>query len=287
MKHFDDNTKKLIKNVVSLIASALVLVAATIAWFHGTDTNTFARGFRGSLQRTNSEVAYYRLKTVDDVLTDAVVGTGSAAAFTRSTATQPTLSDLMAPALWESTTGAGSWNINSLFPGKYDGFRVDVSGTAPVMLVIKDITCTGLDDGALTASQLETVYKNVYLYAVALRTTIDQGVSTVPPTMSAVSAMKDLGNADVIVCDSFYNLLNGRGSTGWDITAAQTITTLTTADPAQATSASKTILLFIGVPGNSVTLASGGTAPDLVAEHDALRQIGAKLTLDSFAVSAN
>ncbi len=287
MKHFDDNTKKLIKNVVSLLASALVLVAATVAWFHGTDTNTFARGFRGSLQRTNSEVAYYRLKTVDDVLTDAVVGTGSAAAFTRSTATQPTLSDLMAPALWESTTGSGSWNINSLFPGKYDGFRVDVSGTAPVMLVIKGITCTGLDNGALTAAQLETVYKNVYLYAVALRTTIDQGVSTVPPTMSAVSAMKDLGNADVIVCDSFYNLLNGHNNSGWDIMATQTITTLTTADPAQATSASKTILLFIGVPGNSVTLASGGTAPDLVTEHDALRQIGAKLTLGSFAVAAN
>lgn len=286
MKHFDDNTKKLIKNVVSLLASALVLVAATVAWFNGNESNGTVGSFRGTLLKTNSE-AYYRLKTVDDVFTDAVVGTGSSAAFTRSTATQPTLNDLMAPALWESASGEGSWSIDSLFPGKYDGFRIDASSTSPLRLIIKNISCTGLDNGALTGAQLETVYKNVYLYAVALRTTVNQNVSTTPLTMSDISVMTDLGNAEVIVCDSFYNLLNGHGNTGWDITAAQTITTLTTADPAQSTSASKTILLFIGVPGNSVTLASGGTAPDLVTEHDALRQIGAKMTIGSFAAAAN
>lgn len=286
MKHFDDNTKKLIKNVVSLIASALVLVAATVAWFHVNDTNnpTGVNEMRGGLKKENYSVSYYRLHTVEDALTDVTTGTGSSAAFTYSSATQPTIAGRMG-ATWDASSGSGSWSIDHLFPGKYDVFRMDIEDIEP-RLIIGGITCTDANDGALTAAQLETVYKNVYLYAVALQTTMDN--TTTPPTVSGYTVMTDLGNADVIVCDSLYNLMDGHTNNGWDITAAQKITTLTTADPAlTSTNNASTILLFIGVPGNSVSVPAGQTAPDLVTEHDALRQIGAKLTLGSFMVSTS
>ena len=275
MKRFDDNTKKLIKNVVSLIASALVLVAATVAWFNiGGDAET--KAFRGSLQRVNSELAFFRLTTVEDALTGVTTGTGSSAAFIYSSETQPTISDRTPLSIWTATTGAGSWNISSLIPGSYDGFRIDISGNAALRLIIDGITCTDLNNQRLSTEQLTTVYQNVYLYAVALQTTIDD---TTNPETRSYDVMKDLGGEDVIVCDSLYNLLNGN-------VAATTLTTLTTADPAQSTSGNKTVLLFIGVPGSTVTVPSGQTAPDLVTEHDALRQIGAKLSFGSFAVEA-
>ena len=284
MKRFDDNTKKLIKNMVSLLASALVLVAATVAWFHVTGTPVSATGMRGGLKKENYSVSYYRLHTVEDALTDVTTGAGSSAAFTYSSATQPTIAGRM-EATWDASSGANAWSIDHLFPGKYDAFRMDIEDIEP-RLIINGISCTDLNDNALTAAQLETVYKNVYLYAVALQTTMD--TTTTPPTVSGYTVMTDLGNADVIVCDSLYNLMDGHTATGWDITASQKITTLTTADPAlTSTNSGSTILLFIGVPGNSVTVPSGGTAPDLVAEHDALRQIGAKLTLGSFMVSTS
>ena len=283
MKRFDDNTKKLIKNVVSLLTSALVLVAATVAWFNATNTNTFTRGFRGSMQNTNYSATYFRLKTVSGTLNSAATGYGGSAGFSFST--NPTIPDSVMPSdLWNPVSGEGAWNINSLIPGKYDGFRIDISNTAPV-LIIRNITCTDANDQALTAAQLETVYKNVYLYAIAVQTTTDD---TQTPPVDSYSVMTTVLSQDVIVCDSLYNLFSGVGQTGFNVSNSQTITTLTGADPAlTSANGSSTILLFIGVPGSSVTVPSGSTAPDLVAEHDALRQIGAKLSLGSFAVAAS
>lgn len=284
MKHFDDNTKKLIKNVVSLFASALVLVAATIAWFNVKDSNAVGPGFRGSLQSTNSDVDYYRLKDVDDVLTDVTTGTGSAAEFTFAETTPTIPASYLSMNLWDETTSSDGWDIDSLIPGTYDGFRIDVSGNAPLALLLKNITCSALDENeTLTAEQLETVYKNVYLYAVAVLKTVDN--TTTPPTES-YTVMEDLHGDDVIVCDSLYNLLNGKSETDWSILNTQAITTLTTADPAQSTADSKMILMFIGIPGNTVTV-DGENDPDLRDEHDALRQIGAQLSIGAFGVSGN
>lgn len=287
MKHFDDNTKKLIKNVVSLITSALVLVAATIAWFTaGAPAKT--NRFTGNVKQNAFSVSYYRQKQISGVLLSADTGYGEGKGFTFSN--NQTIETRM-DSEWNSTDdqsaeGPGLWDVTSMKPGSYDVFRLDVGNLNP-RLIISGITCKDLnDEDTLTDAQKESVYKGVYLYAVALKKTTqvteEEGETS---SVDSYHILTDSQNEQCVVCGNLYDLVDKPA--GWTVSGSQTLKLLQDIYNGQVDSNKQektTILLFVGVPGSSVTVDSG-TAPDLVADHEALRQIGAHISFTSISVN--
>ena len=286
MKRFDDSTKKLIKNIAALITSALVLVAATIAWL-STGSSSTVDAVHAGISGGQFSIDYYHPEKGDYILAGATCDSGasSSAAFAfwsdsdGTAASFPLLpaheDDPSTESVNEDKWGAPSsgvgdidWSIDSLIPGDYDSFIVDVksSTTSNGSFVIKGLRVTNPSGGALMADQVETVLKNVYVYALVYTKTVTTD-DTTGETTTAYSA-----NPTAKVCDSLFNLKSG-----------DVVTVLNGVD------APSTIVFYIGVPGESVTTVTSGDTPTsetdhLQGAHDALRQIGAKIHFDSITV---
>lgn len=283
MKRFDDSTKKLIKNVAALLTSAVVLVAATIAWFATGSSDSKINNMRGNALNSLANVSYFRLHEPEDYLDSATTGTGSTALFTfgsdtGSSFTQPTLGDWMGKTWDPTTSGNGAWNITSLYPGEYDVFKITAQSSSP-RLIINGILCTDIAGGnTLTDAQKEIIYKNVYLYAVAVKTTTttDEQTQETTTTYAPFNDGDENNPTDCIVCGSFYDLVEKPSN--WSVSGTQKIVILNNMNVSQYEDF--TILLFIGVPGSSVTSESGGSAAtdNLRSAHDLMRQSGAKLS---------
>ena len=260
MKRFDDSTKKLIKNVAALATSALVLIAATIAWF-ASSARANTTGFESSITNKQYDVAYFKMKAdhVTGDLMSATIG-GSSPGFTFSPA--KTIASKMADndnanTVWEE---AANFNIDSLEPGSFWSYRIHV-GTSSVfrpMLVVNSLTWSG----TVADADKDKVLKNVYVSAVVVKT---------GDTTYAAQSSK---------CCTLSDMLQSSGKLA-----------LWLADGTlEANVQGYDVLLDIGIPGGSVTTVSGdgqnqtSKTDNLRNAHDALRQIGVTFTLNQFKI---
>lgn len=264
MKRFDDSTKKLIKNIAALVTSALVLIAATVAWF-ASGSKADVQTINAKLVNTNFNITYFEMKSdyVTGVLQSATVG-GSSPGFTFDSAKtvdwKMTDSDDAENTKWETAT---AFNIDSLEPGSFQSFRIHLQASATATLLPTLIASGATWTGTVADADKKTVYENVYVHAVVVQTSTD------PNTNQPVYTPRGA------VCCSLSDMLNGSGSFSMRLTANNTIVT-----------GSYDVLLDIGIPGGSVTTVNGQTSSTdyLRNAHDALRQIGATFTLNSVTV---
>ena len=146
MKHFDDSTKKLIKNVAALLVSALVLIAATVAWF-ASGSRADLNSISAPMQRSNLSVKYYRTEVSDTFTYDSATGTVSGI----------TLAQKM-----DLPTGQSGWveteniDVPRLFPGEYNAFKitVHVNEAGTPVLTMKDFTCLYPTDSSIAYSSI-------------------------------------------------------------------------------------------------------------------------------------
>lgn len=270
MKRFDDSTKKLIKNVAALITSALVLIAATVAWFQsGSKADVNRVG--AAMSNENYEVTNFKMKdsVARGILESATVGGSNPGfIFDYGESQAPTLAGKMDPANWEETE---DFNIASLQPGEYRSFMlcVTTAGSMWPTLTVDSITAAA----GLTAADRETVLKNVYIHAVVVRTTTS--TQMIGGEEQSVTTYAAVGS----ICSSLYDLINASGKISQRLTGDVQIT------------GSYDVLLDIGIPGDHVTTVTvdanqneSSSTDNLRNAHDALRQIGTSITLNPVSV---
>ncbi len=263
MKRFDDSTKKLIKNVAALITSALVLIAATVAWFASgskADVNQFGASFKNE----NYSVTNYEMTdtAMSGILQSATVG-GSSPGFSfsyGSGGSALTLAEKMDSAIWEETE---NFDITSLEPGSFKSFKISVGSTISMFPTLKVDSISPLTGVTLSDADKETILRNIYVHAIVVQTT-----TTTQTTYTAVGDF----------CGSLYDMYNP--ATG---KISQQLCDQITG--------SYDVLLDIGVPGASVTTVTVGanqqetsSVDNLRNAHDALRQIGTSITLSPVSV---
>ena len=250
MKHFDDSSKKLIKNVAALLVSALVLIAATVAWFVSGGSATVG-GIRGQTQSvTNNE--FYQMPTRGTFLSVSTSTSGGQTI--RSFGGVDTLSTQVADGYtWNDGTSdivwasGSNWGIDSLIPGAYRQFKLVVNSTAKPSLRIDNIIPISDDSD-------HTALKSVYLQAAAFSSTVMEvsGVET--------NVYTQIGSA---VCNSLYNLTDSAQNNYIDVVF-------------DSTQISKfTVVINIGVPGTD----SDSTL------HDALRLLDASISFGPVGTS--
>lgn len=172
MKHFDDSTKKLIKNVAALLVSAVVLISATIAWF-SSGSNAGASAISGSMSSSQVSVKYYTRNVSDTYTYDAAEET----IIGLSAATHAAFND------WEETNNI---NVPTLFPGEYNMFKITVrmntAGTPAFSM--SNISC-------LLPSETGIAYDSIFINLIATD-------STGAVLDSACGSMSDLMDGTVI-----------------------------------------------------------------------------------------
>ena len=272
MKRFDDSTKKLIKNVAALITSALVLIAATVAWFASgskADVNQFGASFKNE----NYSVTNYEMTdtAMSGILQSATVG-GSSPGFSfsyGSGGSALTLAEKMDSAIWEETE---NFDITSLEPGSFKSFKISVGSTISMFPTLKVDSISPLTGVTLSDADKETILRNIYVHAIVVQTTTTtQIVNEEETTQTTYTAVGDF-------CGSLYDMYNP--ATG---KISQQLCDQITG--------SYDVLLDIGVPGASVTTVTVGanqqetsSVDNLRNAHDALRQIGTSITLSPVSV---
>ena len=272
MKRFDDSTKKLIKNVAALITSALVLIAATVAWFASgskADVNQFGASFKNE----NYSVTNYEMTdtAMSGILQSATVG-GSSPGFSfsyGSGGSALTLAEKMDSAIWEETE---NFDITSLEPGSFKSFKISVGSTISMFPTLKVDSISPLTGVTLSDADKETILRNIYVHAIVVQTTTTtQIVNEEETTQTTYTAVGDF-------CGSLYDMYNP--ATG---KISQRLCDQITG--------SYDVLLDIGVPGASVTTVTvdanqqeTSSVDNLRNAHDALRQIGTSITLSPVSV---
>ncbi|MBQ3150123.1 MAG: hypothetical protein IJB86_02630 [Clostridia bacterium] len=113
MKHDMISSKKLIKNFVYLIVSALVLVSATVAWFATGDEST-VETISIPLATSQFDIKYYR---ADVSGKEFVYDEAAGKVVSASLAEKQALS-------WVATDNI---DIDTLYPGVYNAFKIVVS----------------------------------------------------------------------------------------------------------------------------------------------------------------
>lgn len=148
MKHNVISSKKLIKNFVYLIVSALVLVSATIAWFASGDTAD-VETISIPLATSQFDIKYYRADVSDkEFVYDQTEGR-----------IMPLSLEEKQALAWQATENI---DIASLYPGAYNAFKIIVSANEagnPSLLFDK-ISC-------LVPENSEIVYDSIFLCAEA------------------------------------------------------------------------------------------------------------------------
>lgn len=268
MKRFDDSTKKLIKNVAALITSALVLIAATVAWF-ASGSRAGVNQLNAKFENRNYSNTYYEISDPDGVLQSATVG-GSNAGFTidYGESQEPTLAGKLTSEDWTETE---DFNIDSLEPGFYKSFKISVGSASymtPTLSVFGITTASGL-----SAADRETVLKNIYVRAIVVQTTAStQMVNGEEQTQTTYSAVGSF-------CGSLFDMADSQGRISQRLANTQIL-------------GNYDVLLDIGIPGDHVTTVTvdanqneTSTIDNLRNAHDALRQIGTMVTLSSITIT--
>lgn len=271
MKRFDDSTKKLIKNVAALITSALVLIAATVAWFASgskSDVNQIGASFKNE----NYSVTNYEMTdtAMSGILESVTVGGSSPGfSFNYGAGNALTLAEKMDPDIWLETN---DFNITSLEPGFFKSFKISVTSSISMFPTLKVDSISTPSGVTLSEADKETVLRNIYVHAVVVQTTTTtQIVNEEETTQTTYTVEGDY-------CGSLYDMYNP--ATG---KISQQLCDQITG--------SYDVLLDIGVPGASVTTVTldanqneTSTTDNLRNAHDALRQIGTSITLSPVSV---
>ena len=160
MKHNDDYSKKLIKNFVYLVVSALVLVSATVAWFaknSKADVNAITAAMNGE----QFDISFYRADGLEE---EFVYDTSEDEIVSISLEEKEALT-------WKPTENI---DIKALYPGVYDAFKVVIivnedSGSSS--FDFNEISCAVAEDmdGDSKETFLNNVYKSVFYRAIAVK----------------------------------------------------------------------------------------------------------------------
>lgn len=147
MKHNTMSSKKLIKNFVYLVVSALVLVSATIAWFASGDTAD-VESISIPLATSQFNIQYYRADVSEEFVYDTQAG-----------AMVPINLEEKQTLQWQS---ADNIDITALYPGVYNAFKIVViaNETGNPSLSFNGLNC-------LYPENKEDVYKSIFIRAVA------------------------------------------------------------------------------------------------------------------------
>ena len=211
MKHFDDSSKKLIKNVAALLVSALVLIAATVAWF-ATKVNVTSPTITATIK---SQIPFeFSARDESSVFLNVTNN-----AFTFSSPTTSATDTLLEQVQASGWTQTATWNMQALIPGAYRAYKMVVPVSDKPSLHISNIasSCSGSTDKL-------NVLKGVYLQAAAFTSTENNGVTTYTQVGTAV-------------CDSLFNLTGSGANNYVDEVFSETEVP------------SFTVVINIGVPG--------------------------------------
>lgn len=182
MKKQSAYTKKLIKNGVALFASGLVLIAATFAWFAinaDSDVGNLSVSFHG----VQYSIEYYRGTIVDDNY-DTFVGLSDVSSVANDYVSPRRNNQKFTWALTSSLT------VDSLYPGEYEPFRIDVTaGSGKTFdFVLQNITCTPPSGTTLTAAD---VYACISVNLVA----VDSSGNVLTSTSGTLQQFASAANA--------------------------------------------------------------------------------------------
>lgn len=256
MKHFDDSAKKLIKNVAALCVSALILIAATVAWFSYAKSAS-AGAFTGTIA-SQQTTEYFALPETAILYNVTTVGTGTANEHqefviqdTSGTAVSNAMQNQAESSSWTKTS---AWGISSLYPGVYRAYKMEEKGSSVKPSFHMSVTCANDDNN-------HTALRSTYLEARAYSVTTTTSGGNTTTTYTQVGA----------ICDSLYNLLlvvdenSGTSSVGTSIDAVLSDT------PAEG---GFIVVIDIGVPGTDVS-----------STHSTLRTLGASISLSNVSRS--
>jgi len=200
MKHYDVNSKKFIKNVVSLSVSALLLAAATFAWFAtGTDVSvdTVSASIEGVFQ---IDIMHLDLSNTSTFLDGAVSGltirdrSGENEVVT-------SIADYVTGATgWASSSGS-AWNISSMYPGEYGAYKISYTSDGSAKnLILDTVTCANTDAA-----------NSIYVYALVCKTGTQAGDTpqSITTVVSSLKSLMDAANGNII--NVISNISSNRG----------------------------------------------------------------------------
>ena len=261
MKHYDGDLKKFIKNVVSLVVSAVLLVAATIAWFAQSDSASMAR-ITASV-KSQVTFSYSRLGVADTSSNFLDLNSTTNVLYLRNrsgqTETTSSVGDFVAGSgltwLDSESAGGSNWNLSSLYPGEYGVFRIDYVADTSSRTLQVSFSDVPSDTNALDA---------LSVYAVA------QGVTTTGGGPSVTEVRTTIAETDEAL--TLSDLLAQESTTVED--GVTTVTVLS--DITSSVSGAHVYVYYvIGMPA---------TGSD--TQHNALRLSGASISIDEVNVVA-
>lgn len=192
MKHFDDPTRKLIKNVAALAVSALILIAATVAWFSVQSVSYVNKATASLYGETSNE--FYQKATTSTFTTVSTTTSGNQTISSFSGV--DSLSTQVASSGWSAGV---DWSIDPLIPGAYRQYKMVVQAAAKPSLHISGITASHDDSD-------DTALSSVYLQAAAFTASTSGGTTSYTQVGSSVCDtlynLMDDGNIDVVFSDS-------------------------------------------------------------------------------------
>ena len=204
MKHFDDSTKKIIKNVAALLVSAVVLISATIAWF-SSGSNAGASAISGSMSSSQVSVKYYTRDVSGTYTYDTTNSTISGL----TAATHAAFND------WEETSNI---NVPTLFPGEYKMFKITVrmNAAGTPVFSMSNFSC-------LLPSDADIAYDSIFINLIATDssgTVLDSACGSMSDLMSGtgsdvrIAPLSQIG-AQAVGSDLIYYL--DIGIPGYDV----------------------------------------------------------------------
>lgn len=143
MNKTSQSTKDLYKNLIFLVASGIVLIAATVAWFaQNSSTNVDAIGAEVKAYDP-VQINYFRCNDSYETLASRDGIPGSVSLYDRINAN------------W--TASDSSIDISSMYPGQFFSYKMVVSNTVNnLSLKFKSVTCTATTPPSASASATDT-----------------------------------------------------------------------------------------------------------------------------------
>ena len=191
MKHYNDDSKKLIKNVVSLAVSALLLAAATFAWFNGVENATPATVSGSVVGRVQFDYMHISIPATkyldgdDEALTVKTVNGNNA--------TSSTIKSFVTSASgWLPSSGT-AWNLASMYPGEFGVYKISYSSDGATRKLMWDtVTCADAN-----------AKKSICVYAIAQKkanasATPTDIVSTTTTLETLMNSVSQSGTIDVL-----------------------------------------------------------------------------------------
>lgn len=183
MKQCDTSSKKMIKNLVSLVASALILIAATFAWFASNDSVT-VDSISADTQ-ANFIVDYYAT-TIPD--TDILWGMQEGELYVKNSESRAdtTLSQYV------QNIDSEAWYRTSaptipLIPGEFRVFKITFQSR------LSHDYKVNLSNVSIVSDNPEAVAQSVYTYGFSVRTNDETGVATASSTETLHSVLSSGG----------------------------------------------------------------------------------------------